>query len=151
MGFLDKAKSAMDQAVASVDGALTSATTGAGSKQAEPYLRDLGVLAYLEATGRPPADIEEQRARCNQALYQIESQAPFNLAMTSLAPPPPAAATPPPPPGAAAGAASAPAADPGTGAPPPAPGTVAPPPAPGTVAPPPPPGTVAPPPPPSGE
>ena len=47
MGFLDKAKSAMDQAVASVDGALSSATTGTGAKQAEPYLRDLCVLAYL--------------------------------------------------------------------------------------------------------
>jgi hypothetical protein len=145
MGFLDKAKSAMDQAVASVDGALSSATTGTGAKQAEPYLRDLGVLAYLEATGRPPADIEDQRARCNQALYQIESQTPFNLAMTSLAPPAPgAAATPPPPPGAAAAESAPP--------PPPAAdtGSVAPPPAPGTVAPPPPPGSVAPPPPPAG-
>lgn len=148
MGFLDKAKTLADQAIAKADVAMNTATTGAGgAKQADPYLRDLGVLALLEATGRAPGDLAEQRQRCLTALGQIEAQGPINLAMGSIAPPPPgAAAGAPPPPGAAAGAPPAP----GTVAPPPAPGNVAPPPAPGSVAPPPPPGSVAPPPPPTG-
>ena len=148
MGFLDKAKTLADQAIAKADVAMNTATTGAGaSKQADSYLRDLGVLALLESTGRAPADLAEQRERCLTALGQIEAQGPINLAMGSLAPPPPgAAAGAPPPPGAAAGFPPAP----GTVAPPPAPVSVAPPPPPGSVAPPPAPGSVAPPPPPTG-
>ena len=147
MGFLDKAKVLADQAMAKADEAMNSATTGAApSKQGDAYLRDLGVLAYLESTGRAPADLAEQRERCMTALGQLEGQGPLNLAMGSLAPPPPgAAAGAPPPPGAAAAPPP-----PGAPAPPPAPGSVAPPPPPGSVAPPPPPGSVAPPPPPSG-
>lgn len=148
MGFLDKAKGLADQAIAKADEAMNSATGSAGpggagsSKQADAYLRDLGALAYLESTGRAPADLAEQRERCTSALGQLESQGPVNFAMTSLAPPPPGTAGgAPPPPGAAAAAAAAP---------PPPPGAVAPPPPPGAVAPPPPPGTVSPPPPPTG-
>ena len=101
MGFLDKAKTLADQAIAKADVAMNTATTGAGaSKQADSYLRDLGVLALLESTGRAPADLAEQRERCLTALGQIEAQGPINLAMGSLAPPPPgAAAGAPPPPG----------------------------------------------------
>lgn len=149
MGFLDKAKVLADQALAKADEAMNSATTGAtGSKQGDAHLRDLGVLAYLESTGRAPADLAQQRERCMTALGQLEAQGPLDLTMGSLAPPPPGvAAGAPPPPGAAAappppGAAAAP--------PPPPGGAVAPPPPPGAVAPPPPPGSVAPPPPPSG-
>jgi hypothetical protein len=149
MGFLDKAKVLADQALAKADEAMNSATTGAtGSKQGDAHLRDLGVLAYLESTGRAPADLAQQRERCMTALGQLEAQGPLDLTMGSLAPPPPgvAAGAPPPPPGAAA----APPPPPGAAAaPPPPPGAVAPPP-PGAVAPPPPPGSVAPPPPPSG-
>lgn len=146
MGFLDKAKTLADQAIAKADEAMNSATTGAApSKQGDAYLRDLGVLAYLESTGRAPADLDEQRQRCLTSLGQLEAQGPLNLAMGSLAPPPPGAAGAPPAPGAAAAPPP-----PGASAPPPAPGTVAPPPPPGSVAPPPPPGSVAPPPPPSG-
>ncbi len=156
MGFLDKAKTLADQAIAKADVAMNTATTGTGgAKQADPYLRDLGVLALLEATGRAPVDLAEQRQRCLTALGQIEAQGPINLAMGSLAPPPPgAAAGAPPPPGAAAVPPApgnvAPPPAPGSVAPPPAPGNVAPPPAPGSVAPPPAPGSVAPPPPPTG-
>lgn len=129
MGFLDKAKVLADQALAKADEAMNSATTGAtGAKQGDAYLRDLGVLAYLESTGRAPADLAQQRERCVTALGQLESQGPLDLTMGSLAPPPP----------------------PGSVAPPPPPGSVAPPPPPGSVAPPPPPGSVPPPPPPSG-
>ncbi len=127
MGFLDKAKGLADQAMAKADEAMNSATTASPSKQGEAYLHDLGVLAYLESVGRAPADLDEQRQRCLSGLGQIESHAPLNLAMTSVAPPPPGAAAgvtaPPPPPGAA------------VSAPPPPPGAVAPPP-PGAVAPP---------------
>ena len=153
MGFLDKAKGLADQAIAKADEAMNSTTSSGGSsKQADAYLRDLGSLAYLESTGRAPADLAEQRERCTTALGQLESQGPINLAMTSIAPPPPGAAGAPPPPGAAAAAAAAPPPPPGAAAPPPPADSpaVAPPPPPGTVAPPPPPGTVAPPPPPTG-
>jgi hypothetical protein len=147
MGFLDKAKVLADQAMAKADEAMNSATSGAsGGKQADAYFRDLGVLAYLESSGRSPADVAEQRERCMTALGQLEAQGPLNLTMGSLAPPPPGAAAVPPPPGAAAAAPP----PPGSVAPPPPPGSVAPPPPPGSVAPPPPPGSVAPPPPPSG-
>lgn len=143
MGFLDKAKVLADQAIAKADEAMNSATTGpAPSKQGDAYLRDLGVLAYLEASGRAPEDLAAQRDRCMTALGQLEAQGPLNLALGSLAPPPPGAAAGAPP---APGSVAPP--PPGGAAPPPAPGAVAPPPAPGTVAPPPPPGSVAPPPP----
>ncbi|MFZ4517931.1 MAG: hypothetical protein ACOYOP_06060 [Microthrixaceae bacterium] len=145
MGFLDKAKALGEQAMAKADTALNSIDTsmagGASAKQAEPYFRDLGVLAYLEQTGRAPADAAAQRERCLQAISQLESQTALNFALTSAAPPAPgqAAAAPPPP-----GQAAAPP-PPGQAAAPPPPGgggAVPPPPAPGTVAPPPPPGTV---------
>ncbi len=93
MGFLDKAKALGEQAMAKADTALNSIDSstagGVSAKQAEPYLRDLGVLAYLEQTGRSPADAGAQRDRCLQAISQIESQTALNLAMTSAAPPPP--------------------------------------------------------------
>ncbi len=144
MGLLDKAKGLADQAMAKADGALNSASTGGTTKQADAYLRDLGVLAYLEATGRPAPDAEMHRERCMTALGQLEGQGPLNLAMGSVAPPPPGAgAGAPPPPGAAAAPPP-----PGAAAPPPPPsGPTAAPPPPGSVAPPPPPGSVASPPP----
>lgn len=154
MGFLDKAKAAANDMMSKADAALGSAESsfsgGANAKQAEPYLRDLGVLSLLEATGRAPADLQAQRDRCLQALAQLESQVALNLNLGSVAPPAPGAAqgAPPPP-----GGASAPPPPGGTPAPPPPPppgGAPAPPPPGGAPAPPPPPGSVAPPPPPSG-
>lgn len=144
MGFLDKAKVLADQAIAKADEAMNSATTGASpSKQGDAYLRDLGVLALLESTGRAPADLAQQRERCMAALGQLEQQGPLDLTMRSEAPPAPGvAAGAPPPPGSVA-----PPPPPGSSAPPP-PGSVPAPPPPGSVAPPPPPGAVPPPPPP---
>ena len=142
MGFLDKAKAAANEMVAKADSALSSAegglAGGTSPKQAEPLLRDLGVLAYLEATGRPPADADEQRRRCVEGIQGIESATTLNLQLSTV---------PPPAPGTTAGAAP--------GAPPPPPGQAAPPP-PGAAspgdegAPPPPGGSVPPPPPPTG-
>lgn len=166
MGFLDKAKAAATDLAAKADTALNSAETsiagGANPKQAEPMLRDLGVIAYLEATGRPLPDGEAQRQRCVEGIQAIESQTTLNLQMSSspppapgtttgappaapAAPPPPASAAPPPPPGAAAAPPP----------PPPTPGATPDPAAAGQpsgeqAAPAPPPPPVAPPPPPAG-
>ncbi|MFV0317815.1 MAG: hypothetical protein ACK5O2_12745 [Microthrixaceae bacterium] len=115
MGFLDKAKAMADQAMNSAESAMAG---GANPKQADPMLRDLGVLAYLEATGRPAPDADAQRQRCIEGIQAIEGQTQLNLQMSSAPPPapgtntgaapaapaaapPPPAAAPPPPPGAA--------------------------------------------------
>lgn len=155
MGFLDKAKAAATDLAAKADTALNSAETsiagGANPKEAEPMLRDLGVIAYLEATGRPMPDADDQRQRCVEGIQSIESQTTLNLQMTSspppapgtttgappaapAAPPPPAAAAPPPPPGAAAAAPPPPAAPEAPAAP-----AAPPPPSDSPAAPPPPP------------
>lgn len=152
MGFLDKAKAAATELSAKADQALSSqglAGPSAGGKQTDKYFRDLGVLAYLEATGRP-ADAGE-RDRIMSALQGFEGQG----AMPSFA----LQTTAPPPPGAAAAAAAG--AQPGYAAPVPAPAApapAAPPPPPpnwGAAPPPPPPppnwGAVPPPPPPTAE
>lgn len=155
MGFLDKAKAAATDLAAKADSALNSAegsfAGGANPKQAEPLLRDLGVIAYLEATGRAMPDADAQRQRCVEGIQSIESQATLNLQMTSSSPPAPGASTgapapaaPPPP------AAAAPPPPPGAAAPPPSAAAPAAPPPPAAAAPPPPPGATPAPPPPSG-
>ena len=132
MGFLDKAKAAATELAAKADEALTNvggAGPSTGGKQAERFFRDLGVLAYLDATARP-ADASE-RARVVDALRTIESQGGIpTFALQTAAPPPPGAAAagyaaaPPPPGAAAAGYAAAPpppGAAGGSAAPPPPP------------------------------
>lgn len=152
MGFLDKAKAAATELAAKADTALTSqglAGPAAQGKSADKYFRDLGVLAYLEATGRP-ADAAE-RERIMAALSGFESQGALpGFALQTAAPPPPGAvaagyAAPPPPPGPATQGGFPPPPPPGAAAPGAAAGYAAPPP------PPPPPGAVSfpPPPPPS--
>jgi hypothetical protein len=129
MGFLDKAKAAATELTAKADHALSQAgMTGpaANAKAADRYFRDLGVLAYLEATGRS-AD-EAERARVMSALQGFESQGALpSFALQTAAPPPPGAVAggyaPPPAPGMPAGA-------PGGFPPPPPPGGFAPPPPP---------------------
>ena len=164
MGFLDKAKAAANDLAAKADTALGSAESslagGASPKQAEPFIRDLGVIAYLEATGRAIPDADDQRARCVEGISSIESQTTLNLQLGSVPPPAPGsgvappAATPPPP---SSGAAAPPPPPPGAAAapPPPAPPSEAAPeaqPLPDAPAPPPPApgGSVPPPPPPTG-
>lgn len=91
MGFLDKAKAAATELSAKADQALSSqglAGPSAGGKQTDKYFRDLGVLAYLEATGRP-ADAGE-RDRIMSALQGFEGQGAmpsFALQTTSAATP----------------------------------------------------------------
>lgn len=106
MGFLDKAKAAATELATKADTALAGAGLGgpgvSSGADADAHLRDLGVLAFLEATGRP-ADPGE-RERLLTGLRRMEEQGALRtLALrTTAAPPPPAGtATPPPPPGAA--------------------------------------------------
>ncbi|MBK8869015.1 MAG: hypothetical protein KBF43_04470 [Dermatophilaceae bacterium] len=149
MGFLDKAKAAATELAAKADGALASsgmAGPAAAAKQADRAFRDLGVLAYLNATGRP-AD-ESARERLMHELRAAESQGGIaSFALHSAAPPPPGmagtsgyAAPPPPAPGMAGSAGYGGYAAP----PPPGAGMTPPPPPPGpgpgpSAAPPPPP------------
>lgn len=94
MGFMDKAKALADQAASKIDTAVSSATAPSNVKAAEDALRDLGVLAYLEATGRAPQEIGEERERCMGIVWQTESEVGEKLRLTLTPPPPP----PPPPP-----------------------------------------------------
>ncbi len=147
MGFLDKAKAAANDLASKADSALSSTGLGGpgapGGAQPEQCFRDLGVLAYLEASGRPFP--ENQRERLLAALRESESRGAIPSFDLQTADPAPGSV--PPPPGAAAA---------GTAAPPP-PGGAAPTmpvpdsPASATPPPPPPPGPApssAPPPPP---
>lgn len=156
MGFLDKAKAAATDLAAKADTALAGAGLGGGSgayHDPDSYLRDLGVLAYLHATGRP-AD-EAERVRVLTALQQMETGGQLHsLALRTAAGPVPGQpggmGYAPPAPGAGAVPPPAPAA-PGAVAPPAPPAPAEPvqpaPPAPGGAVPPA--GAVPPPPPPS--
>jgi len=158
MSFFERAKAAATDLASKADVAMQQAginTPGGGG--GERTLRDLGVLAYLEATGRPVQSADRERLLAE--LRELESSGRLGpLTLTpSYAP-----GTPPPPPGATAAAAGMPAAPPpppmGSTPPPPAsappPPPSAAPPAPPASAPPEepptaPPGSTPPPPPPS--
>ncbi len=122
MGFLDKAKAAANDLAAKADTALANSGMGGPGGSAgdsDKYFRDLGVLAYLEANGRPASP--EDRERVMAALTEMESRGAirsFTL-QTSAA----QSGAVPPPPGAAAGAATPDAAT----TPPPAPAAPPPP------------------------
>lgn len=132
MGFLDKAKQAANDLAAKADSALASSGMGGAgpsAADADKHLRDLGVLSYLEATGRPAST--EDRTRIVAALQGMESAGVVNLALRTSVTPSPAPGAPPPP-GAAAGAAA------GQAPPPPPPAAETPPSPPPASAPPPP-------------
>lgn len=147
MGFMDKAKAAATELAAKADGAMAQAGINGppgSSGGADRYLRDLGVIAYLEATGRPAP--EGERERVMAGLREAEQQGGLtSFALRTTPPPPPgmAGATgaagafppPPPPPPGAAGTGSAP----GASASPPPPTAQPPRPATTQDAPPPPP------------
>lgn len=121
MSFFERAKAAANDLAAKADAEMKKAginTPGAaagapaagtsGGAGGDRALRDLGVLAYLEATGRPAS--AEDRDRVLAALRDLESSGRLGpLTLTPPPPPPPAAyGGPPPPPGAAAAAAAPP-------------------------------------------
>jgi hypothetical protein len=95
MSFLDKAKAAANDLAAKADTALGSSGMGGpkapGSGDADRYFRDLGVLAYLEAIGRP-ADPQE-RLRVMTALQEMDARGAVpSFALHTAPPPPPGAA-----------------------------------------------------------
>ena len=107
MGFLDKAKAAANDLAAKADTALGSSGLGgpkASGGDADKYFRDLGVLSYLEANGRP-ADPEERR-RVMTTLQDLDNRGVIpSFALHTSPPPPPGSAAAgsqggfPPPPG----------------------------------------------------
>lgn len=132
MGFLDKAKAAASDLAAKADTALASSGLGGsgapGGGDAERYFRDLGVLTYLDATGRPGAP--EDRARVMASLQELEARGSIrSFALHTSPPPAPGmAGTPlqpgypaPPPPAGVVPQGQAPAAAPVTPPPPPPP------------------------------
>ena len=137
MGFLDKAKAAANDLAAKADTALGSSGLGgpkASGGDADRYFRDLGVLSYLEASGRP-ADLAERR-RVMATLQDLDNRGAIpSFTLHTSPPPPPGSAAggqggfPPPP---AAAGAPPPPPPAGTGpqpqAPPAAPATLPPPP-----------------------
>ena len=162
MSFFERAKAAANDLAAKADAEMKKAgintpgspvgggspggagSAGGGGGVGDRALRDLGVLAYLEATGRPAS--AQDRDRVLAYLRDLESSGRLGpLTLTPTPPPPPAAyGGPPPPPGPAAAAAPPPP-PPGSdaGSPPP------PPPPPPSGPEPTPPGSTPPPPPPS--
>jgi hypothetical protein len=114
MGFMDKARDAA--------GDLRSTFTGNEARDSESHYRDLGMIAYLTATGRPIDEADRQRLI--NGLWAIEQSGKLP-AFRLVTPPPPAPPPPPPMPAAP----PAPAAPPEP-APPPAPAEPAPAPAP---------------------
>src|SRR5450759_4796910 len=130
MSFLDKAKAAANVVAAKADTALGSSGMGgpkASAGDADAYFRDLGVLAYLEANGRPADPQEHQRVMTT--LQEMDARGAIPSFALHTAPPPPpgtggmAGQTGqggfPPPPGGAAPQPPAPPAAPSTPPPPP--------------------------------
>ncbi|GIL36481.1 hypothetical protein [Phycicoccus sp. DTK01] len=124
MSFFERAKAAASDLAAKADVAMSNAGVNVPGMGGDRALRDLGVLAWLEATGRPVDAADRERVMAT--LRELETAGRLGPLTVTPAqpygapPPPPGAGGPPPPP-------------PGAGAPPP------PPPAPGAGAPPPPP------------
>ncbi|MBF4768248.1 hypothetical protein ISU10_10750 [Nocardioides agariphilus] len=89
MGFMDRAKEAVDDLRASF------ATNEV--RDSEQAYRDLGMLAYLTTTGRPIDDADRQRLV--NTIWAVEQQGklpPFRLVTPSPTPPPPHGSAPTP-------------------------------------------------------
>ena len=98
MGFLDKAKAAANDLANKADTALSSSGLGGTGYSTEKLFRDLGVIAYLEATGRPAPEGERERVMGTLREAEQHGAVP-SFALQTAAPPPGSV---PPPPGAAA-------------------------------------------------
>ena len=99
MGFLDKAKAAANDLAAKADTAMAgSGLGGPAGGQPDKLFRDLGVLAFLEATGRQGPDGERERVM--GTLREIEQRGGISSFALQTGAPPPGSV--PPPPGAAA-------------------------------------------------
>jgi hypothetical protein len=151
MGFMDDLKRGADQ----LSGKINQSLSGSGApsaSQAEPLLRDLGVLTYLDQTGRLTDEQQADVQRVMGELQSLEGQGvALPLALRTAPPPPPGSTATPPPAGGAVPPPPPPAAP--TPPPPPPGGAVPSPPPPAAPTPPPPPppgGSIPPPPPPPG-
>ncbi len=100
MGFLDKAKAAANELATKADTALANSGLGGTGAAVSPekLLRDLGVVTYLEAAGRPAP--EGERERLVAALGELE-RAGTLPALALQTTPPPVGAAPQPAAGAA--------------------------------------------------
>ena len=96
MGFLDKAKAAANELAAKADTALANSGLGGSGAAVSPekLLRDLGVIAYLEAAGR--AAPEGERERIVAALGELERAGTLPALVLQTTPQPATGATPPP-------------------------------------------------------
>jgi len=93
MGFMDQVKAAATDLKDSVEGSLSSTNA---ARDVERHYRDLGMLAYLQETGRSidPAD----RERILAALRQAEAEGAIaTFALQTGAPPTPPASPQGPP------------------------------------------------------
>lgn len=140
MGFMDRAKAAANDLKSSVESSMGSASD---HREVERLYRDLGMLAYLQETGRQIDAADRERVL--GSLRELEGRGgmpPFQL-VTSAPPPAPAGYQPGAPGAAAPPPGAAPPPPGGAGAPPPpgagAPQASAPPPPPAAPPPPPPP------------
>jgi hypothetical protein len=95
MGFMDQVKAAATDLKESVESSLSSTNA---SRDVERHYRDLGMLTYLQETGRAidPADRERILATIRQAEGAGDIKAFTLQTGTPPPPPPPPAAQPPP-------------------------------------------------------
>ncbi|WP_030527072.1 hypothetical protein [Phycicoccus jejuensis] len=123
MSFFERAKAAASDLAAKADVAMSNAGINVPGMGGDRALRDLGVLAWLEATGRPVDAADRERVMAT--LRELETAGRLGPLTVTPAqpygapPPPPGSAGAPPPPGASAPPPPPPA--PGAGAPPPPP------------------------------
>lgn len=123
MSFFERAKAAASDLAAKADVAMSNAGVNVPGMGGDRALRDLGVLAWLEATGRPVDAADRERVMAT--LRELETAGRLGPLTVTPAqpygapPPPPGSAGAPPPPGASAPPPPPPA--PGAGAPPPPP------------------------------
>jgi hypothetical protein len=91
MGLLDRTKQAADEVRQSLGGA-------GASRDSEQHYRDLGMLAYLTATGRPIDEADRQRLISGLWSMEQSGRLPAFRLVTSAPPPSPPVYQPSPPP-----------------------------------------------------
>ena len=89
MGFMDKAKEAADD--------LRASFASSEVRDSEQLYRDLGMLAYLTATGRPIDEADRQRLMSGLWAIEQAGKLPAFRLVTAATPPPPPPAQPAPP------------------------------------------------------
>lgn len=97
MSFLERARAGYENLAGRADQALDAATAGKELGEIDRYYRDLGVLAYLEATGR---DVDPTtRERLESVLRSLEARGAIRDFRLQTGGGPAGGAPPAPPPG----------------------------------------------------